>query len=83
MKNQEQKYATRKFNVLHSAEGFKKKVGSNADIKVYKDGKYGVRFKIDKSRPKPVRKLNDDYDPSDFDHPINGNGTHWHTSEDL
>jgi hypothetical protein len=52
MKCKEQAYATRKFNVLHSAEGFKTKVNSPAEIRVYKNGQFGVRFKIDKSRPK-------------------------------
>jgi hypothetical protein len=83
MKNQEQKYATRRFNILRSAENFKEKVKSNCEIKVYKDGKFGVRFKIDKSRPKPIRHFKDNYDPSDFDSEINGCGTNWHTAEDL
>jgi hypothetical protein len=82
MKNQEQKYATRRFNILKSAEGFKKKVNSNCEIKVYKDGKFGVRFKIDKSRPKQIRHFNEN-DPTDFDSEINGFGTNWHTAEDL
>lgn len=83
MKNQEQKYATRKFNILKSAESFKEKVQSNCEIKVYKDGKFGVRFKIDKSRPKPIRQFKMYNDPTDFDSEINKFGTHWHTAEDL
>lgn len=86
MINKEQQYATRRFNLLPSAEDFKKKVNSNFDIKVYKDGKFGVRFKIDKSIPKVNRsykKSSDNYDPSDFDSEINGFGTYWHTAEDL
>ncbi len=87
MKNNEQQYATRKFNILKSAQNFKEKVGSNFDIKTYKDGKFGVRFKIDKTRQKvytkPIKNKVDDYDPSDFDSDINGNGTNWHTAEDL
>jgi hypothetical protein len=51
-KIQEQKYATRKFNVLHSAEGFKQKVQSQCEIRVYKNGQFGVRFKVDPNIPK-------------------------------
>jgi hypothetical protein len=51
MKNNTQTHATRKFNVLSSAESFKVKVQSSADIRVYKNGQFGVRFKIDKSIP--------------------------------
>ena len=57
-KKVEQKYATKKFYSLKSAESFKLKVGSNFNIVRKKDDKnngrylYHIRFKIDKSKPK-------------------------------
>lgn len=53
MKNKEQKYATRVFNSLRSAEGFKVQLGhlSLQTIKQDKLGRYKVRWLIDKSRP--------------------------------
>ena len=53
MKNKEQKYATRVFNSLRSAEGFKARLGdwSKQTIKQDKLGRYKVRWLIDKSRP--------------------------------
>lgn len=52
MKNAEQKYATRVFNALKSAEGFKKLLGNRClqTIKQDKLGRYKVRWLIDKSR---------------------------------
>jgi hypothetical protein len=47
----EQKYATKKFNSLKAAESFKEKVGSNFTIKEV-NGKFCIRFKIDKSIPR-------------------------------
>ena len=54
MKNAEQKYATRVFNSLMSAEGFKAKLGdwSKQTIKQDKLGRYKVRWLIDKSTVK-------------------------------
>jgi hypothetical protein len=53
MKNAEQKYATRVFNSLKSAESFKTQLGnlSLQTIKQDKLGRYKVRWLIDKSRP--------------------------------
>ena len=53
MKNKEQKYATRVFNSLKSAEGFKAMLGDRClqTIKQDKLGRYKVRWLIDKSRP--------------------------------
>lgn len=53
MKNAEQKYATRVFNSLKSAENFKAKLGDRCKqtIKQDKLGRYKVRWLIDKSRP--------------------------------
>ena len=53
MKNKEQKYATRVFNSLKSAEGFKNTLGDwcKQTIKQDKLGRYKVRWLIDKSRP--------------------------------
>jgi hypothetical protein len=53
MKNKEQKYATRVFNSLKSAESFKAQLGdlSKQTIKQDKLGRYKVRWLIDKSRP--------------------------------
>jgi hypothetical protein len=51
MKNAEQKYATRVFNSLKSAEGFKTRLGdcSLQTIKQDKLGRYKVRWLIDKT----------------------------------
>jgi len=51
MKNAEQKYATRVFNSLKSAEDFKAKLGdwSKQTIKQDKLGRYKVRWLIDKT----------------------------------
>ena len=51
MKNAEQKYATKVFNSLKSAEGFKKRLGdcSKQTIKQDKLGRYKVRWLIDKT----------------------------------
>lgn len=51
--NAEQKYATRVFNTLKSAEGFKARLGDRCKqtIKQDKLGRYKVRWLIDKSRP--------------------------------
>ena len=51
MKNKEQKYATRVFNSLRSAEGFKARLGgcSLQTIKQDKLGRYKVRWLIDKT----------------------------------
>jgi len=53
MKNAEQKYATRVFNTLKSAEGFKVRLGDRCKQTIKKDklGRYKVRWLIDKSRP--------------------------------
>ena len=53
MKNKEQKYATRVFNSLKSAEAFKNVLGDLCKqiIKQDKLGRYKVRWLIDKSRP--------------------------------
>ena len=53
MKNKEQKYATRVFNSLRSAESFKAQLGDRSlqTIKQDKLGRYKVRWLIDKSRP--------------------------------
>jgi hypothetical protein len=53
MKNKPQKYATKVFNSLKSAEGFKAMLGdlSKQTIKQDKLGRYKVRWLIDKSRP--------------------------------
>ena len=53
MKNKEQKYATKVFNSLKSAEGFKADLGDRClqTIKQDKLGRYKVRWLIDKSRP--------------------------------
>ena len=60
MKNEEQKYATKVFNSLKSAEGFKARLGeaSLQTIKQDKLGRYKVRWLIDKSRPKEKTKEN-------------------------
>ena len=67
----EQKYATRKFYSLKSAESFKKKVGSNFNIKELKPEtfydlriRYAVRFKIDKTKPKKhnINSGNDNFE---------------------
>lgn len=48
-----QNYATKVFNTLKNAEGFKLKVGERArNITTDKLGRFKVRFLIDKSRPK-------------------------------
>jgi hypothetical protein len=53
MKNLEQKYATRVFNNLESAESFKSRLGNRClqTIKQDKLCRYKVRWLIDKSRP--------------------------------
>tara|TARA_R110000822_G_scaffold73230_1_gene175994 strand:- start:313 stop:528 length:216 start_codon:yes stop_codon:yes gene_type:complete len=53
MKNAEQKYATRVFNSLKSAESFKNNLGDRClqTIKQDKLGRYKVRWLIDKSIP--------------------------------
>ena len=53
MKNKPQKYATKVFNSLKSAEGFKADLGDRClqTIKQDKLGRYKVRWLIDKSRP--------------------------------
>jgi hypothetical protein len=53
MKNAEQRYATRVFNSLKSAECFKARLGDRClqTIKQDKLGRYKVRWLIDKSRP--------------------------------
>jgi hypothetical protein len=58
MKNKEQKYATKVFNSLKSAESFKARLGdwSKQTIKQDKLGRYKVRWLIDKSRPKERTK---------------------------
>ncbi len=70
MKNKEQKYATKKFYSLNSAESFKAKVNSNFNITTHKSEKahlgdtrivYHVRFKIDKNRSKNKVKVNNSY----------------------
>ena len=69
MARKEQKYATKKFNCIKSAESFKKRVGSNFNITEHfnERGKqypkvYHIRFKIDKSRPKKDDFINDDFE---------------------
>ena len=59
MKNAEQKYATRVFNSLKSAEGFKAILGDRCKqtIKQDKLGRYKVRWLIDKSRPLVDRNI--------------------------
>ena len=51
MKNKEQKYATKVFNSLKSAEGFKADLGDRClqTIKQDKLGRYKVRWLIDKT----------------------------------
>jgi hypothetical protein len=51
MKNAEQKYATRVFNSLKSAEGFKARLADRSlqSIKQDKLGRYKVRWLIDKT----------------------------------
>lgn len=69
MENSEQKYATKKFFSLESAESFKKKVGSNFNITEHfnERGKhlpkaYHVRFKIDKTKSKKQKVYAESYD---------------------
>lgn len=68
MKNKEQKYATRVFNSLKSAEGFKMCLGNRSLQTIKKDklGRYKVRWLIDKTRPIVIR--NYDYEPSFEEH---------------
>ena len=60
MKNAEQKYATRVFYSLKSAEHFKAKLGDRSlqTIKQDKLGRYKVRWLIDKTKPKQKTKDN-------------------------
>lgn len=60
MKNKEQKYATKVFDSLKSAEAFKLRLGTSSlqSIKQDKLGRYKVRWLIDKSRPKECTKEN-------------------------
>lgn len=53
MKNKEQRYATKVFNSLKSAEDFKARLGDwcKQTIKQDKLGRFKVRWLIDKSRP--------------------------------
>jgi L-2-hydroxyglutarate oxidase LhgO len=56
----EQKYATKIFNELKNAEGFKARVGERAQIiRQDKLGRYKVKFKIDKTRPKTCKHNHD------------------------
>lgn len=58
MPKKEQRYATKKFYSLKSAESFKKKVGSNFNVTTHQCDHiknrtvYHIRFKIDKTKPK-------------------------------
>lgn len=65
----EQKYATKVFDSLKSAEGFKKKLGDISQvIRQDKLGRYKVKWKIDKSRPKDYRNNNSDNIPDFEEH---------------
>lgn len=68
MKNKEQKYATRVFNKLQSAEGFKMCLGNRClqTIKQDKLGRYKVRWLINKEKPIVIR--NYDYEPNFEEH---------------
>ena len=58
MKNEEQKYATRVFNNIKSAESFKIRLGEfcKQTIKQDKLGKFKVRWLIDKTRPIEINR---------------------------
>lgn len=73
---------SRRFTSEKNAKQFASNVGGTLkDLRGHSERKSD--FKVEYVRDSKRSFNYNGYDPSDFDSDINGNGTHWHTADDL